>query len=107
MIRKIAFICVIMVAALVAGCSQETAEQDTAQEVAEAVQEEAVELTAAQQEIVDKAVTIAKALEEAPEAMAGVLASHSMSEEDFNELFYEIAADPVLTEAYEAARAGS
>ena len=105
--RKSAFICVVLAAALVAGCSQQAAEQQAVEETAETVSEETVQLTAAQQELVDKAVAIAQALEEAPEAMAGVLASHSMSEEDFNELFYEIAGDPVLTDAYEAARAGS
>lgn len=107
MMRKSAFICIILATALAAGCSQQTAEQQAAQETTEVVAEETVQLTAAQQELVDKAVAIAKALEETPEAMAGVLASYSMSEEDFNELFYEIAGDPVLTDAYEAARAGS
>lgn len=103
MMRNIAFPCIIMMLVLVTGCSQENTDQQAAQEAAPAVQEEVLQLTTDQQEIVDKAVALAKAIDATPDATAGVLAEFAISTEELNDLFYEIAASPALTSAYQEA----
>ncbi len=50
------------------------------------------------------AAEIAAAIEARPDDAAGILASHGMTEDSFESLMYEIAADPALSAAYESAR---
>lgn len=47
---------------------------------------------------------IANAVERQPAAADSILAAHDMARAAFDSLIYEIAADPALTAAYEAAR---
>jgi hypothetical protein len=50
---------------------------------------------------------MAAAIEKEPKRLTEILEAHAMTEEAFQELIYEIAQDPELTDAYEAARTGS
>ena len=46
------------------------------------------------------AAEIAKAVEAAPEAAEEILASHDLTLEQFEQMIYDISADPELTRAY-------
>ncbi len=65
---------------------------------------EAVALSSEQEALVNKAASIANAIEETPENMAKVLADHSMTVDEYQSLIFRIAGDPALTRAYEEAR---
>jgi ABC-type glycerol-3-phosphate transport system substrate-binding protein len=52
----------------------------------------------------EEAGAIAKEIAGNPDGADGILTSHDTTQAKFEELLYEIAADPVLTEAYQAAR---
>ncbi len=54
---------------------------------------------------VDKAVAIAKAIEATPDQADQILSKNGMSEQQFNDLMYEIASDPQMSDQY-AARMG-
>ena len=56
-------------------------------------------------ERVELAAEIAKAVEAAPDAAEEILASHDLTLEQFEQMIYDISADPELTKAYEAALA--
>jgi hypothetical protein len=66
------------------------------------------EAPGAQAELVPEWVTrlavIANAIEERPAAADSILAAHDMTRADFESRLYDVAADPTLTRAYEAAR---
>lgn len=47
---------------------------------------------------------VARAIEEAPNSADSILAAAEMSRARFDSLVYEVAADPALTAAFEAAR---
>ena len=51
------------------------------------------------------AAEIARAVETNPDAADEILASHDVTLEQFEEMMYDISADPELTKAYEAALA--
>jgi hypothetical protein len=51
------------------------------------------------------AAEIARAVEADPDAAEEILASHDITIEQFEEMMYEISANPELTKAYEAALA--
>ena len=51
-------------------------------------------------ESVKKAAAIARAIQADPDSMDRILEDEGMTREDFEDLLYEIAADPVLSEAY-------
>lgn len=68
-------------------------------------QEEAVADAPAPSDAVQKAVEIAKAIEADPDAADQVLQSHGLTVEEFEQMMYEISADPALSKAYEAALA--
>ena len=53
-----------------------------------------------------EAGTIARAIESEPNRMSAILAEHGMTAEGFENLMFEIAKDPKLTEAYEEAKGG-
>ena len=53
---------------------------------------------------VDSVATVANALEARPSAADSILGAHGMRRARLDSLLYEIAADPALTEAYQAAR---
>lgn len=55
-------------------------------------------------EDVQTAAMIAREVEANPDRAAEILESHGMTQESFQQLMYEIAADPARSEAYEAAR---
>ncbi len=55
---------------------------------------------------VAKAAKLASAIESNPEAADQILEDHEMNREDLDTLMYEIAADPELSAAYQAARTG-
>lgn len=82
---------------IVAGCA--------APEPEPPAQEEAVADVAAPNDVVQKAVEIAKAIEADPDATEQVLQDHGLTVEEFEQMMYEIGADPELTKAYEAALA--
>lgn len=48
---------------------------------------------------------VANAIEARPAAADSILAANGMTREEFESRLFEIAADPMLTEAYEGARA--
>jgi hypothetical protein len=51
-----------------------------------------------------EAGTIARAIESEPNRMSEILAEHGMTAEGLENLMFEIAKDPKLTEAYEDAK---
>ena len=55
-------------------------------------------------EFVTQAAEVARAIALKPVAADSILAAHNMTRAGFDSLMYEIAMDPVLTEAFEAAR---
>jgi hypothetical protein len=55
---------------------------------------------------VDKAVAVAKAVEANPGRADAVLREHGMTAQQFEDLMYEIAADPAMSEEYEARMGG-
>ena len=56
-------------------------------------------------DVVLRAVEIAKAVEADPDATEQILEGHGLTVEQFEQMMYEIGADPELTKAYEAALA--
>lgn len=74
---------------MLGGCS--------ADEVPEAVSSDTPEFVA-------QVASIARALAESPAVADSILQAHEMTRVQFDSLMYEIALDPVLTEAFEAAR---
>lgn len=57
-------------------------------------------------EKVQKAVTVGKAIQAAPEDAASILSDNGMTAEEFEALLYEIAEDPALASAYAAGMRG-
>jgi hypothetical protein len=55
-------------------------------------------------EFIAQVASIARALTESPAAADSILQAHEMTRVQFDSLMYEIALDPMLTEAFEAAR---
>ena len=53
-----------------------------------------------------EAGAIARAIENEPNRMSAILAEHGMTAESLENLMFEIAKDPKLTEAYEEAKGG-
>ena len=51
---------------------------------------------------VEKAAAIAKAIEANPDGSSEVLRQHGMTVQQFEDLMYEIAADPKMSAAYNA-----
>ena len=51
---------------------------------------------------VDRAAAVANAIKADPSRADEVLRQHGMTEKEFEDLMYEIAADPALSEAYNA-----
>ena len=80
---------------IVAGCAAPEPEQP-AQEIVAAD---------AAGDIVQRAVEIAKAIEADPDAAGQVLEDHGLTVEQFEQMMYDISADPELSRAYEAALA--
>lgn len=54
---------------------------------------------------VEDVAAVANAIEQRPGAVDSVLGAHGMTRSRFDSLIYVVAADPTLTEAYQAARA--
>lgn len=54
-------------------------------------------------DLVTRAATIARAIEADPDAADAILERHGVSVEDFEQMMYDISADPALAKAYEAA----
>ncbi|MDT8368513.1 MAG: hypothetical protein RQ745_04860 [Longimicrobiales bacterium] len=55
-------------------------------------------------EWVTRVAVIANAIEDRPAAFDSILTAHDMTREAFESRIYDIAADPVLTAAYERTR---
>lgn len=51
---------------------------------------------------VDKAAAIARAIQARPENADEILRQNNMTERQYEDLLYEIAADPAMSEAYNA-----
>jgi len=84
------------------GCAQPPASQDATPAVTAEQSPATPSLDTARE-----AAQIAVAIEKEPGRLAEILEAHSTTPEAFQELLYEIAQDPELSEAYEAARTGS
>jgi uncharacterized lipoprotein YajG len=84
------------------GCAQPPASQDATPAVTAEQDQAAPSLDKARE-----AAEIAVAIEKEPGRLTEILEAHGTTPEAFQELLYQIAQDPELTEAYEAARTGS
>lgn len=86
------------------GCSgtSSRAETQTTQEMGTTA-----ETGSASVEMARVAAMMSLAIEREPERLTEILQQHDMTPEAFEELLYDIAQDPELTEAYEATRSGS
>ena len=82
---------------IVAGCA--------APEPEPPAQEEAAVEAPAPNDLVQKAVEIAKAIEADPDATEQILEGHGLTADEFEQMMFEISADPELSKAYEAALA--
>jgi hypothetical protein len=51
-----------------------------------------------------EAGTVARAIQDEPNRMSAILAEHGMTAESFENMIFEIAKDPKLTDAYEDAK---
>ena len=85
------------------GCAQTPSTEKTDTPVTSTTQSD----TAPSVEKAREAGQMAAAIEKEPKRLSEILEAHGMTGEGFQELIYEIARDPELTEAYEAARTGS
>jgi len=56
-------------------------------------------------DIVERAAEIAKAIDADPDSAERILQDHGLTVEQFEDMMYEISADPELSKAYEAALA--
>lgn len=63
-------------------------------------------LTDAERAMVDKAAAVARAIEANPEGAGQVLQQHGLTQEQFEAMLYDIAADPDLTAVYTARLGG-
>lgn len=63
-------------------------------------------LTDAERAMVDKAGAVARAIEANPDGAAQILQQHGLTQEQFEGMLYDIAADPDLTAAYTARLGG-
>ena len=99
-IYSVAFSMILVVT--LAGCGGEQDEKQI--KSVEKTTAAATALSAEQQKMVTKAVTVANAIAIAPETMTAVLATNHITAEEYKSLIYKISADPVLSRAYEAAR---
>ncbi|MFN7143729.1 MAG: hypothetical protein ACK4YP_08150 [Myxococcota bacterium] len=68
---------------------------------------EAAVPVAAEADDVTRAVTVARAIQADPEHAADALAAAGMTEEELDALLFDIAGDPVKSEAYAAALDGA
>jgi hypothetical protein len=93
-------LCLIIGLAAVLGCAGPGTEEQVAGSEA-AVESAPAEVA----EIVTKAVDIAKEIEADPDSAETILANHEMTIEDFDQMMYDISADPDLSDAYAAAMA--
>jgi hypothetical protein len=86
---------------LLAGCSG-NGSSATSATAAPAPAARAGALSTSQQSRVDKAAAIARAIESSPSSADAALQQHGMTEQQFEDLMYEIAADPEMSQAYAA-----
>ncbi|MDZ4754412.1 MAG: hypothetical protein SGJ11_07935 [Phycisphaerae bacterium] len=91
-----------LVPAIFAGfaCSSDSSTSRPASEVSTPPVEELSALTSAQRLKIDRAVAMAKAIEANPDAADEILKQHGMTEEGFEDLLFEIAGDPAMSQAY-------
>ena len=83
------------------GCTSSSSSEKTA---AVETLEERVDLPSLER--VREAAQMAVAIEREPARLAEILEAHGMTADEFQDLLYEIAQDPELTRAFEAARSG-
>lgn len=95
----------LLIAIFAAGCSgsSTTTREGTTDSAATAT----ATATAPTVEQARKAGVVARAIEAEPNRAAEILTEHGMTAEGLEALIFEIAQDPQLTEAYEAARQGA
>jgi len=77
---------------IVAGCAAPEPEQAAQSTVA----------ADATNDVVQRAVEIARAIEADPDAAERILEDHGLTVEQFEQMMYDISADPDLSKAYEA-----
>jgi hypothetical protein len=59
-------------------------------------------VTAGQPSKVDKAASVARAIQASPDRADQILRDNGMTEQQFSDLMYEIAADPAMSAEYSA-----
>jgi hypothetical protein len=87
----------IVLALALTGCAGETTDADRASGDSTT--------SVSTDDLVTRAAEITKAMDADPAAVESILETHGVTPEEFEEMMYEIAADPALSEAYEAALA--
>jgi hypothetical protein len=92
----------LIIAFVAAGCSSSSSNGDASTESAATPATGAPTVEQARE-----AGTIARAIESEPNRMSEILAEHGMTAESLENLMFEIAKDPKLTEAYENAKGGA
>lgn len=87
------------------GGSSQTADEPAAEQAAMETSEPAAPppMTTQQSELVDLAVTLAKAIEGSPDEAVSILAEKGLTPERWTTMMQDIAADPALSKAYTAA----
>jgi len=99
-ILRIARIAILPAILAGSGCSSDSSASRRASEVSAPSVEKLPALTSAQQLRVDRAVAMAKAIEANPDAGDEILKQHGMTEEGFEDLLFDIAGDPAMSQAY-------
>jgi hypothetical protein len=87
----------IVLALVLTGCAGETPDADRASSESTT--------SVSNDDLVTRAAEITKAMNADPSAVERILETHGVTPEEFEEMMYEIAADPALSQAYEAALA--
>ncbi len=100
--QRLAILLILLMATSLAGCGDGEREEQV--DETQSVVVDTVKLTPEQKALVHQAVTLANAIEKAPETMYKILEDYGLTADEYQSMVYRIAADPVLTSAYEEMR---
>jgi hypothetical protein len=95
--RRASILLWIVLAAALAGCGGDAPEVEAESNTAAATVESA--------DLASRAASITKAMNADPDAVEAILESHGVTPDEFEQMMYEIAADPELSKAYDSALA--
>lgn len=105
-LRSLAGLMLLLALLVVAACGAPQEDAAPAEEEAAAGAEAAELLSEQGQALVERAAKIAKSLKEDPQRAAEILEANDLDLQKWEELMRDIAQDPALSAAYQAAMSG-